>query len=194
MDLSNPTPRWKELRNERPDTHEFLGALAEAELQAGESGVKPGAVDAEGLGEAEGEDMVDWQGDENGLISFASDELRREYLVRHAESLLQGRLEEEPEEFASSFRNVSNRAVQLGGVGENLPELILLLVVAGRGDRVLSLFSELARSAVEENRESGRSPFRDLYQPLTNVLHRLDVGPEEWPRTRPRSSKHHQEI
>jgi hypothetical protein len=179
MDLSNPTPRWKELCDERPDTHEFLGALAEAELQAGKSGVEPGAVDAEGLGEAEDEDMVDWQGDENGLISFASDELRREYLVRHAESLVKGGLEEGPEEFAPSFRNVSNRAVQLGGVGENIPEVILLLVAAGRAERVFSLFSELANRAVEEDRESGRSLFWDLYQPLTNVLHRLDVGPEE---------------
>ena len=179
MDLSNPTPHWKELRNERPDTHEFLGTLAEAELQAGKTGVEPGAVDAEGLGEAEGEDMVEWQGDENDLISFASDELHREYLVRHAESLLQGRLEEGPEEFASSFRNVSNRAVQLGGVGENIPEVMLLLVAAGRAERVFSLFSELANRAVEEDRESGRSPFWDLYQPLTNVLHRLDVDPEE---------------
>ena len=177
MDLSNPTPRWKELRNERPDTHEFLGALAESELQAGESGVESGAVYAEGLGEAEDEDIVDWQGDENGLISFASDELRREYLVRHAESLLKGRLEEGPEEFASSFRNVSNRAVQLGGVGENIPEVILLLVAAGRAERVFSLFSELANRAVEEDRESGRSPFWDLYQPLTNVLHRFGCGP-----------------
>ena len=101
MDLSNPTSRWEELRNERPDTHEFLGALAEAEFRAGKTVVEPGAVDAEGLGEAEDEDMVDWQGDENGLVSFASDELRREYLVRHAESLLQGRLGEDPEEFAS---------------------------------------------------------------------------------------------
>ncbi len=179
MDLSNPTSRWEELRNERPDTHEFLGALAEAEFRAGKTGVEPGAVDAEGLGEAEDENMVDWQGDENGLVSFASDELRREYLVRHAESLLQGRLGEDPEEFASSFRTVSNRAVQLGGVGENIPEVILLLVAAGRAERVFSLFSELANRAVEEDRESGRSLFWDLYQPLTNVLHRLDIGPEE---------------
>jgi hypothetical protein len=179
MDLSNPTSRWKKLRNERPDTHDFLGALAEAEFQAGKTGVEPGAVDTEGLGEAEAEDMVDWRGDENGPISFSSDELRREYLVRHAESLLQGRLNTGPEGFASSFRTVSNRAVQLGGVGENIPEIILLLVAAGRAERILSLFGELAKRAVEEDRESGRSPFWDLYQPLTNVLHRLDVGPEE---------------
>lgn len=51
--------------------------------------------------------MVDRRGDENDLISFTSDELRREYLVRHAESLLQGRLEEDAEESASLFRNVS---------------------------------------------------------------------------------------
>jgi len=179
MDLSEPIPHWNELRNERPKIHQFLGALAEAELQAGRTGVEPSAVDSEGLDEAEAEDMVDWRGDENGLISFASDELRHEYLVRHAESLLQGGLEEDPEKFALSFRNVSNQAVQLGGVGENIPEVILLLVAAGRAERVLSLFSELAKRAVEEDRESGRSPFWDFYQPLTHVLHRLDIGPKE---------------
>jgi len=178
MDLSNPTPRWKELRNERPDTHEFLGALAGAEFRAGETGVDPSAIDAEGLGEAESEGLVDWQGDENDLISFASDDLRREYLVRHGESLLQSSLEEDPEEFATSFRNVSDQAVQLGEVGKNIPKVLLLVVAADRGERTLGLFSELAERAIEENRESGRSSFWNLYRPLTKVLPHLDVGPE----------------
>jgi hypothetical protein len=63
MDLSDPTPHWKELRNERTDTHEFLGALAEAEMQAGKTGVEPGAVDAEGAWAKRREDTVEWQGD-----------------------------------------------------------------------------------------------------------------------------------
>jgi hypothetical protein len=48
MDLSNPTPRWEALRNEEPGTHEFLSGLARAEFEAGETGVDPSAIDAEG--------------------------------------------------------------------------------------------------------------------------------------------------
>lgn len=62
MDLSNPTPRWRELRNERPDTHKFSGALAEAEFRAGKTGVEPSAVDAESLDEAGAEGIVKWIG------------------------------------------------------------------------------------------------------------------------------------
>jgi hypothetical protein len=177
MDQSNPTPRWEELRNEKPGVHIFLSALAEAEFEAGETGVDPSAVNTEGLGEAESEGVVGWQGDENGLISFASDDLRREYLVRHGESLLEGSLEEAPEEFANAFRNVSHQILQLGEVGEHIPEVLMLLVAVGRGERALSLLSELARRAAEED-ENGRSSFWDLYRPLAKALPHLDVGPE----------------
>jgi hypothetical protein len=177
MDPSNPTPRWEDFRNEKPGVHIFLSALAEAEFEVEETGVDPSAVNTEGLGEAESEGLVGWQGDENGLISFASDDLRREYLIRHGESLLEGSLEEVPEEFATAFRNVSHRAVQLGEVGENIPEVLMLLVAVGRGERALSLLSELARRAAEED-ENGRSSFWDLYRPLAKALPHLCVGPE----------------
>ena len=53
----------------------------------------------------------------------------------------------------------------------------MLLVAVGRGERALSLLSELARSAAEED-ENGRSSFWDLYRPLAKALPHLCVGPE----------------
>lgn len=178
MDLSNPTPRWRELRDDRPNAHAFLSALAQAEFETGKTGVPLSAIDAEGLGEAENEGVVDWQGDENDLVSFASDDLRREYLVRHGGSLLQENWGEGPEAFASAFRDVSDRAVQVGGIGGNVAEAILLLLSEEQGERILSYLSTLARRD-NEREANGHTPFWTLYRHLTKILHRLEVGPEE---------------
>lgn len=47
MDLSNPTPRWREYREESPPAHSFLSGLAEAGFEAGEPPVPSSTVEDE---------------------------------------------------------------------------------------------------------------------------------------------------
>lgn len=64
------------------------------------------------------------------------------------------------------------------GAGENVREVILLLLAEGEGEKALAYVGTPAKRDYERE-SSGHTPFWTLYRPVTEILHCLEVGPEE---------------
>ena len=171
------TPYWKRFASEAPGAHGCMKALAEVAYETGADEVAASKVEADGFEAARREGGIEQR--EGDQVAFASEEVRDDYLVRHAVSLLSREESGDASAFAEAFAEVTRHVGRVVGVGSEIRPMVLLMLAEEHGYDLLALLSELGEQAVADEKESrsGRSAFWDLYGPVTDVLPRLDIKP-----------------
>jgi len=181
---SELTPHWQELRDDKPEVHEFLEALAEAIYVRGEDCAPLSGLDDTGCDAAETEGLMERsetdgdQGEER--VAFTDEGVRHDYFARHGASLLREPWNEGSEAFAEAFGRVARQITRFTGFGLDTRATLLHILAEGQETRIVRTIRELAeRTAAEDEEEGGRHAFWDLYGPFCDALPHLDVQAEE---------------
>ena len=171
--VTDPTPRWRRIRHDYPVVHVVLQRVAQAVYEQSKEPVDPE------IAETDLQDTVELGFLKNGSegISFVDPDVRRDYLIRHAASVVLLAWDE-PVDFANAIAEAQRRISRYAGRRE-AATAVLLVLAREHGKDIVGRVGELARVGETTEGEKRNRLFRSLYGPFCEALPELDVEPGE---------------
>lgn len=169
--MADPTPRWRRIRHDHPEVHAVLQRAAQAVYEQSKEPVDPETAETDLQAAAE----LGFLKNGSEGTSFVDPDVRRDYLIRHAASVMLPAWDE-PVNFADATAEAQRRISRYAGRRE-AATAVLLVLAREHGKDVVGRVGELARMSTENG---GRSRiFWDLYNPFCEALPELEVEPGE---------------